>query len=1204
MKLKRYILLSLILIFYSIQLFSQIELKLKDLGTYDVDPSQVPRIKAYLMAVDKDQNRLTLLKENLVIIEDNKTMLPLSVSIPDIQGWQEVVWKTKLSGFRSPNIVEFIAVVNSESGYVQGAYASPNFAKVLIRNRDAKDISEVNFGNTNPGIERLSQIIVNPFKGKITDNGESMIQIDSIVISDTSAFRYHWQGNEFNRKPPPLSEFAGRMSLVDLYFKPKDTKYYREKFTVFYENEMEESLILSGNFFELEKQTLLEVIAPNGGETLVPCEIYEIKWKGNAPGLKTIVEYSLNGGLTWILIAEVEGSSYKWTVPKNFTTRGKIRLRQDLSAAGSRILRAEYIEVIKISFDSSGSRLMAANAAGRLHEWNMSNYSLANSYEINPGMHPSFNTNVYGIEYFNGGTQFAAAYKVNFGFGQSPDSIAFFNVGQELPYMKLPLAENFQVKEMKIDSKRSFLALLPQFGNRLRLIDPNTGNLLRDIEFPYPVNAMDFNSALDQAAVYMLNGQVLLMSVPDFKVIKTIDVSDIPLILELALSPDGNLLGIGTKTPKFTSTGGVLTENFVMHLGEEKIIRSSKNTSSDPVGLEFSPTSNILVVGSKAQPQIAFWDVVYSEFSGTIGGTLDLMTDFAFSPEGHSVAVSSKGFDNLVIRTFTYPERDESDSTFRIVEPKVDLVQLTIDSAHIASYNEYFLRGVICNTGEVPFTFNDSYFLHGRHFQLIDKATPLVITPGGCIDVKFSYIPLDTGFISDSLIFDSYCMGKYYMKIETRGLKRNLTFLTDVFNFGDVCVTDSAEKRFEIFRNDDPVPVFINALSISDKANSPFTFKPDIRDTVLGPGETLSAVLVFKPVSTGIFENDIIVYHSNQDFMIPTHKMKGKGIGAILSSSHGLLLFIPEIDTRILKVENRSDFEVTLTEHSFSLPDYYELLTPLPVSIPAGGVAELSIKKLESYNGEFYMGFKTEPCAADLSLALGDYTGESDLSIPIVEADPRGKATIPIIFNNIEKNSYKGIRIFEAEIKLNPRLFFPEKAVCPYGDAEIIRNEVVNDERIIGIRVNADFPQSGLLVEIQGVAGIAEVDETPIVFIEEGLYFGTAVTTRTSNGLLKLINIVKDRKIIHNPGAVSITNIMPNPASDLFDIEFESKADGIGTLGIYDTMGNLIKSIPNVQIKSGFNTLAVPIAEVPVGNYRVSIIMNGSTASSTIVIMK
>ena len=62
--------------------------------------------------------------------------------------------------------------------------------------------------------------------------------------------------------------------------------------------------------------TSIILITPNGGEKIPSGSMYTIKWGAPPEAVKFTLEYSLNNGSSWVLIASnITGTSYEWKVP-------------------------------------------------------------------------------------------------------------------------------------------------------------------------------------------------------------------------------------------------------------------------------------------------------------------------------------------------------------------------------------------------------------------------------------------------------------------------------------------------------------------------------------------------------------------------------------------------------------------------------------------------------------------------------------------------------------------------------------------------------------------------------------------------------------------------------------------------------------------------------------------------------------------------
>lgn len=1182
---------------------SQLTIQFKDISEKfeKVDASAFPFYKSYVKAF-MDGNPVVIGVDNVIIKENNRIVLPENVLAPDAEGWQEIQWQTRAPGIKlGTNYVDFTVFYQDGIAFYRGNYDEPNYSDLSIRNYDRERIHELWVGRASPGQTIFKQIYVTPNKGRLTpDSTEMLVRVDSVTVNSDN-FSINWQGSELNMNPPPVNLQPGSFNLVDIYFHPEKDEYFRKLFTVHYEGGATESIHLIGNSFSISRRTLLDLLEPSGGEILAPCQEVEIKWTGHAKTLPTKVEFSSDDGISWQELALTEDSTIIWRVPVIDTDKALIKISQPFQSDQRIPLIKDNIRIDKISFSQNGSRLLSANRAGVVTEWDPVEKTELFEYRINSGFYPGIQTAIRGIEYTGENKDFVVCYRTNSASPDNSDSIAFFDDGVTFPVKRVGIEKDFYVKNMVSDSERRFLALVPAAGRKIMLRSPDDGSFIRYLDFEYPVGTISFNPKLDVAAVYLLNGEVRLLSLPDFNLIKSIDLSYLPLILEMGLSENGKFLGVGCEAPEFTISSGVNTEIHVIDIESEQIVRTSRKTASDPVGIEFNPTSSVLLVGSKGQPQIALWDLPSSDFIGSIGGSNYALNDFSFSPEGHMIAVSSNSDDNLIIRSFTYPEQDSSDH-FMISMPSLAIDSIEVEPKYISTDNNLLFSDVICNRGLVPITFDTIYFKDGTHFRLPDQMNPLTLYPGECTDANVIFYPQDTGAISDLLIFRSNCTGNYFMEIKSEGLERNISFFRDVFDFGELCVGDTLIRNFDILKNEDPVPLLINGITFLEREGSPFYLTKPLSDTLIEPFGTLNLDIMFVPRDVGEVSRRLVVYHSDQAKFVSESTVRGKGFGINIGKSHEDLVFIPEIPTRTMTIYNNNEADISIDEATLNPEGIYTLNTQLPVFIPQNDSTELSITWNRTGTQIVIMDLSASPCVAKTQVYLSPYQATSTLSVPYVEADPRKDAVIPIEFDNRESKSYKGERFFEAEITLNPRLFLPESAESIYGNAIITRNEIIDDLRVIGVRVDGDFPAKGTAVEIRGIAGLDKVDTTVVEFTEGPFYWGAAASVATNPGMLKIINT--GGRLIYRDKAVKILAVSPNPAEDQFNVEFESKTDCKAEIEIYDFLGNLVLIVENINVSKGINSVSVNSSRLKSGSYNIVLKTDSALDVMNIAIVK
>ncbi len=1197
LKIKAVVILFLL---FSIPSISQLNLELMYIDTvlHYVDVREMPRFKAHLRA-SYNNSPLTLNVDNVIVIESNRSNKPISVK--KINDWYEIIWLSNLRGYDFINYTDFIVTHNNTSSKTTGFYTQFAYPKIYIRNQLGFTTEELHFGTIPEGVQTLRQVKITALKGRLNkDSMEMPVRIDSITLT-TPYFTYNWQGNEFDRTPPPVNASLGSNSLVDIYFRAGSNDFHSDVFTVHYENGFSERVYLTANKFHIDYNTILQLNQPISYENLSPCEIYPISWKGSVPGLPTKVYFSSNNGSTWIYLGLSNDSLFHWIVPKTYTNSAKIKIKQEFSKTNQIVLRDDIRPIEKVVYNPGGTRLLAVFSLGKISEWDTKNYKLTNTYYLNNTQSTSINYDIYGINYIKGDSIFAVAYNIM--NSQNSDTIAFFKIGAALPFSKFHIDRQFRIKEMIVDSKKNHIALIPVLGNQIAIFSTQNGEFSRNITFDYPIGTMSYHQSGDTALVYLLNGEVILLNVPDYDIIKRINLSHLPIIETMSISPSGKFLAIGCKTPQPTKTSISLTEIHVLHLDLEKIVRSLRKTSTDPVKLEFNPASTVLIIGSQYNPQISYLDMISGDYIGNFDITNEKLNHFALSPDGHSLAAASSGFSNLAIQYFAYPEEYISPGTFNILEPIIELASIERDSLYLGESKENTINLAVCNKGLTNVRFNSIRMKYGVHFFVKSLNEPQILAPNECFKIDYISQPLDTGIIRDTIIVYSECYGDFLIPIEIYSRNRNIKFLVDNIDFGERCIGTFNEKNIELIANLDPVPLKINFIEFIREGYSPFYTRYPIYDTTIQAHSDLKIPIIFKPMETIKYDSKVRVYHSNQKKIFLELPISGKGIGNNLTISHSILLFIPEIPERIVKIINNSDHTIILTEAIIDNQNDFDLLTSFPLSIPPFQEASIHIRWKGTGDKQTKLTFKTEPCLAYFNVFLGRYIANSKISIPALTADPRENLAIPINYVNTENGRYAGERFFEGEIILNKKLFFPLEINSSYGIAEFISNRTDNQFRYIKFNVLGDFPSQGTVAEIVGIAGIADTTFTEISFSNDVRYWGDAVNLEFNNGTLNIIGICNDRLILHNDGGIKINSIVPNPTSDKVTLNIYSLFEEDYQILIYNQIGMVLQEF-RFTAKQGENSVVLDISKLTPASYRIVVRSNNRFDTGNLVILK
>jgi hypothetical protein len=92
----------------------------------------------------------------------------------------------------------------------------------------------------------------------------------------------------------------------------------------------------SDNNFQILGHASISLTSPNGNETLIMGDSHNVTWVSYGAGVSNDLklEYSLNNGSTWALIADQQANdgNYSWTLPNIETTQGLVRITDNTDA--------------------------------------------------------------------------------------------------------------------------------------------------------------------------------------------------------------------------------------------------------------------------------------------------------------------------------------------------------------------------------------------------------------------------------------------------------------------------------------------------------------------------------------------------------------------------------------------------------------------------------------------------------------------------------------------------------------------------------------------------------------------------------------------------------------------------------------------------------------------------------------------------------
>ena len=1140
----RSILFTLLSLCAVLQASAQTTIELKP-----IDAADYPKLHVSVKVTSNGASH-TLQIPELTIIESNRSTQAFQISPIDAQGWQKVSWYTRSEG---ANQTTFIASVNNSTASANGSHGLADICQIRFCDPFGEPIKEFNFGALLPGQSDYTTFLARAVVSKKNSRGvEQSTILDSITFSSPD-FSYRWIGSYISTQKPPVGLAPAVGYYFDVIFKPSRSGYYKEYAVLHYEGGQKEYVFLRANGFALEERQSLKLIQPNDATILTPCEYTTIKWKGYQVGTPVYVDWSKDNGKTWDTIGISMDSILQWKTPGTITDSGRIRIRQELSRSEEKLLLNPNLKggASKIAWNTSSSQILAGYDNGKIAIWDKVNATIVDTFVLANINYPIAKVRWIGLGFINDSTIYAV-YRLS---SNSEEFLIVLRKGNPNPLFEKNITVQGTIKQVLTGAENTSVIAVPLRGNVLTRYALSDGSEMPGIAFPKPIAAFTSGNGTI-GSIALVDGSINILDMKSFSIVKSMTNPALPLMNQLSISDDGTLLGAGTMLSEQSMYSASTSEVHVIDISTGLIVRSLRRSSSNVVGLSFSANNQFLATGFAGIPQIAVWKIPTNTFLGSISGHNGFLTDIQYSPNGKSIASSAESNDNVKIIDFAYPEKDTSDAFISIVASQPTIVKASLQPVVLMHQVDTVLKVNLCNGGRGNILIDYAYFRDGQHFTL---AMPIPdttsIKPGECVDIHLRVKTRDIGLLRDSLFF-GFCSQEFYLPIEVESAPRNIAILANKTFLGSLCINESIEKTIDVLRNDDIVPLKINQL-ITNKPS--VKILSIVKDTILQPGQTLSVKLQYTPKTLGEELVDISVYHSDLDKFVVYATVKGEGVGADVNVP-SVIAFIPEQTTRTVTISNSSANEVQLIDAAIPSLNA-KVLNALPITIPARKSITLTIEVLGQIpDSGISVACSFAPCATAKTIVLKNYSALATLSVPIIEADPREKTSIPISLSLQENIPYNASTQSYIEFETHARLFLPDSVESQYGTASISTHTIVGDLRIIGVTFEGQLPKNGIVCTVKGFAGIAEVQSSPIHLTSNSVIASTNVKTSFVQGQLKLINICKDLVLIQDTTLLQIQSVYPNPANESIALVISSHIDDEIQYRIIDNLGLIVKN--------------------------------------------
>lgn len=1125
----------------------------------DSFPDRYPSLRAQVRATRGGQP-VSLTSDDIFIVERNTVVRPRTVTSIG-SGVHLVTWTaTGKAEVRRSTGTSYLRIVVEQGGEVGEVDAGPpmwGVQWVSVTDSMRRRVSRVfDYGTIPSGSYGTARF--NLFAQR------APLSVESITVDDPR-FIVYWQGTE-NTPAPPVELINTSYYRYDVVFLPTDDTPVVALASINYANGLREDIILTANRRTYPARTILNLLSPNGGESFAACDSVPVRWTGQVPGFRVFVEYTTNNGRSWTLIDSTLDSAMVWEVPDVVSDSMRIRVSQRQQRSDISFLAGERSPATNLAFSRDGLHLAVAFQNGVVVEFSTETRTITNRYTIAAISGGTVN----GLTYVGRSRDIVASVRRSSGI---LSELQAFAEGGSAPRQRRTLPADVVVRQLGSDANGTTIALIPNYGTRVRFLDPSTLDDAKLETVDAPITSAFVRDG--RASVFTLSGNIIDFDIAargQMGLTPTDFVADrFPVIRQHALSADG----------RFAALGGQHIENqldirehltFLYDRQEGRISRVMyREVGTALVALSFSPNDQFLAVSFQASPQLTTYDLKRSDDKGQTGEALeghrDSVTDMEYALIGNWLASCSKDVtDNVLIRRFITPELDSSDAMFRVVPVSMTNREIVLPSLLIGTSLDTLVNAHVCNDGDVDVTVQRVSLRHRRFASLPNAVTNVRVAKGECLSFRLFALPLDTGRLEDTLLVET-CSRTITIPVVINVRNRNLTIMSDPMDFGDVCVGSTKNRRLAYIRNNDSVPLEIDGIVVDGGTAAQFRVITPLIDSVIPPRSEVEVEIQFAPVRTGLDTSTIIIRYEGQLSVDRRGTVTGRGSGADIRVSHQALPFLPDITERDLVIWNDSDNPLTLTRADLPVASGFTVVTQLPLTIAPRDSSSVRIR----FDGDTSITPATvelsfEPCAALTPVELSVYSASTVVLLPTVTADPRGDATIVVRAQLNEVRPYNGVRTVEGMFTVHPQLFIARTATSASGSAEIVSQDVVNGLREIRFRVEGSFTDSTDLVTLVGPAGLSVVDSCELLGLPDARWFGSRVSTTFRNGLLRITNPNPGRVITDK--APTIVRIAPNPAADDVEVVVRDHSEQ-GSLRIIDSRGNNV-SVAILRTEDGF----------------------------------
>ena len=727
---------------------------------------------------------------------------------------------------------------------------------------------------------------------------------------------------------------------------------------------------------------VLEVTAPSGGESFVAGTTTTIEWTNTLPQHYVSIDFSADGGSTWMPLTEsASGNSWDWITGPETTTGGKVRVQRTVLADASvEILNGHIGPVYSSAVLADNYSVVTGGQDGTVRLWSIEDGSYIKQLGTHIGWvwtlaaHP--NENVVASGSHDGsvrvwdassgirrGTYLADSRVWTVSF--SPDG-SLMAVGSENSLTLVSYPALSLIRTVNLQGSRVQTAKFSPDGTLL-VVGEGSSAAIRRVSDLSVLQRFSDHTATVYTATFSPDGQTAYSGGADRQIMSwevatgTVVSKSAPLlgsVLDLDISFDGaTILSSSVDATAASWTAANLTK-----------VYSFAGHSGSVYSAQFNATASKIVTASSDQTG-RVWDI--SEAT-----VVDDVSSSTFSIVGGQAQVSNLGFGEVTVLAGR-----EQTTTF------------------------------IENTGTTPLLILSARVVEGDvdHFSIAESVFPVTINASERLNLSANFSPLSVGAKTATVQFD-IGTGTIESTLSGTGIQPALSDSklqpspsSQILDFGRIIAGQAIRDSLITLRLSGTDALAVVGTSIRGEQGAAFDITEGSGSATITPAAPRNVRVQFAPPSIGAYASELVLELDNGSEFVVRLYGEGTGSARIFSTNNTLLFQTAPCDistrTESVPITNTGGTILEIRSIGITGKDADEFtFTNVPSSI-----APSETYNLEVQFSPTNIGVKD---AAIVVTTNGIGSNNGTLNIPIIaRQDATGfeLSVTNIVFNNVNE---------------------------------------------------------------------------------------------------------------------------------------------------------------------------------------------------------